>query len=113
MCAYQGETNVRFSENLACFVFLKHLFWDSLFCLITDVLTLANPPAEFFWYKDNKELADSWRYRIEEDEEAGETTLIIQEVQADHSGKYKCVAVNEKGKAFSTAELFVEGEFKG
>ena len=26
--------NVRFSENLACFVFLKHLFWDSLldFC---------------------------------------------------------------------------------
>ena len=25
-----------FSENLACFVFLKHPFWDSPFCLITD-----------------------------------------------------------------------------
>ena len=25
-----------FSENLACFVFLKHPFWDSLFCFITD-----------------------------------------------------------------------------
>ena len=25
-CAYQGVKNVRFSEYLACFVFLKHLF---------------------------------------------------------------------------------------
>ena len=35
-CAYQEVRNVRFSENLACFVFLKHLFWDSPFCLITE-----------------------------------------------------------------------------
>ena len=35
-CAYQGVRNVCFSENLACFVFLKHPFWDSPFCLITD-----------------------------------------------------------------------------
>ena len=37
LCVYQGRgrgvRNVRFSENLACFVFLKHPFWD---CLITD-----------------------------------------------------------------------------
>ena len=26
-----GVRNVRFSKNLACFVFLKHPFWDSLF----------------------------------------------------------------------------------
>ena len=25
-----------FSENLTCFIFLKHPFWDSPFCLITD-----------------------------------------------------------------------------
>ena len=25
-----------FSENLTCFVFLKHPFWDSLFCLVND-----------------------------------------------------------------------------
>ena len=33
-----GVRNVRFSENLACFVFLKHPFWDSPFCLINDDL---------------------------------------------------------------------------
>ena len=35
-CTYQGVRNICFSENLACFVFLKHPFWDSSFCLITD-----------------------------------------------------------------------------
>ena len=34
--SHQGVRNVRFSENLTCFVFLKHPFWDSPFCLITD-----------------------------------------------------------------------------
>ena len=34
-CAYHGVRKIRFSENLACFVFLKRPFWDSLFCLIT------------------------------------------------------------------------------
>ena len=34
-CAYQGVRNNRFSENLTCFVFLKHPFWDSPFFLIT------------------------------------------------------------------------------
>ena len=40
LCAYQGVRNVRFSENLACSVFLNHPFWDSPFCLITDALSL-------------------------------------------------------------------------
>ena len=35
-CAYQRVINVRFSECLMCFVFLKHPSWDSPFCLIID-----------------------------------------------------------------------------
>ena len=27
-----------FQKNLACFVVLKHSFWDSPFCLITDII---------------------------------------------------------------------------
>ena len=38
-CAYQGVRNVRFLENLACFIFSKHPFWDSPFCLIIDDLS--------------------------------------------------------------------------
>ena len=34
-CAYQGVRNVPFPENLACFVFLSHPFWESPFFLIT------------------------------------------------------------------------------
>ena len=34
----QGVENVRFSENLACFIFLSLPFWDSPFCPITDEL---------------------------------------------------------------------------
>ena len=33
LCAYQAVWNVRFSENLACFVFLKYPFWYSLLLL--------------------------------------------------------------------------------
>ena len=39
--------HVRFSENLACFVFFKHLFWDSLFCLITDEIGLKHFVKDF------------------------------------------------------------------
>ena len=38
-CTYQGVKNVRFLKNLAYFVFLKHLFRDSPFYLITDKIS--------------------------------------------------------------------------
>ena len=49
-CAYQGVRNLRFLENLACFVFLKHPFWDLSFCLITH---------ELWQYKIMKHLLDN------------------------------------------------------
>ena len=38
---YYGVRNVRFLENLSGFVFLKHPFWDSPFCHITDVFLIT------------------------------------------------------------------------
>ena len=35
-CAKQGVRIFFFSEDLACFLFLKHPFWDSSFYLIID-----------------------------------------------------------------------------
>ena len=39
-CAYQGARNVCFPKNVLCFVFLKHPYWDSPFCLITNKLKI-------------------------------------------------------------------------
>ena len=48
VCAYQGVRTVRFSENLACFVSLKHPFWDSPFYFITDGICLNVLTINFF-----------------------------------------------------------------
>ena len=48
-CAYQGVINTRFSENLACFVFLKPPFWDSPFCLITDELSFRERHSQMLY----------------------------------------------------------------
>ena len=46
--------NVRFSENLECFAFLKHPFWDSPFCLIThDMNSFINNFHRFCHLPDN------------------------------------------------------------
>ena len=50
-CASSGVRNVRFSENLTCFVFMKHPFWDSLFCLITDDFSVVFIQKMSVWYK--------------------------------------------------------------
>ena len=42
-----GIKNVRFSENLECFVFLKHLFWDSPFWLTSVPWTFPLLTAHF------------------------------------------------------------------
>ena len=47
-CAYQEVRNVCFSEILACFAFLKHLFWDSPFCLITDEILDQENGSNYF-----------------------------------------------------------------
>ena len=47
--AYQELKNVRFSENLTCFLFLKHPFWDLPFCLITEELQSPSNHREELW----------------------------------------------------------------
>ena len=42
VCRNPSYIHVNFSENLAYFVFLKHPFWVSPFCLITDDLTASS-----------------------------------------------------------------------
>ena len=48
ICAYQGVRSNCFSENLTCFVFVKHPFWDSPFFLITNKLFIGFHQPPFF-----------------------------------------------------------------
>ena len=59
-CVYQGVRNVRFSENLACFVILTHTFWDSPFCLIIDDFSFKTcfSSSHGFWF------SFSWRVML-------------------------------------------------
>ena len=70
-CAYQGARNVRFLENWACVVFLKHPFWDSPFCLITDALQIRlehtltqkfNSIRHFGWSEHSKKTGSKVDY---------------------------------------------------
>ena len=45
----QETFTLRFSENLAWFVFLKHPFWDLPFCLITDEFWKPATTATSVW----------------------------------------------------------------
>ena len=40
------------SDNFACFVFLKHPFWDSPFCLISDDLMSGNDDGDHIDFED-------------------------------------------------------------
>ena len=48
----QGVRNVCFSENLACFVILKHLFWDSPFAVLPA--NYNSVPMLKYFYGKNK-----------------------------------------------------------
>ena len=58
-CAYmhQGVRNVRFSENLACFVFLKNPFWYSPFCLIAAKFFTAKS----YYFRKVLYVVDVWQ----------------------------------------------------
>ena len=58
-CVYQWVKNIRFSENLTSFVFSKHLFWDSPFCLITNELKVYKKVQEKDSYLETFSLLGS------------------------------------------------------
>ena len=60
-CAHQGVRNVRLSENLACFVFLKQPFWDLPFCLVMDHISVFLG-TDFSFFGQKKDLSGDNSY---------------------------------------------------
>lgn len=80
------------------------------------VHVLAKPAAKLRWLKDNKELMIKDRLKVEtknidNNEYKKEHKLIIENVQANDSGKYKLEASNKCSTEFSQTEFEVKGMY--
>ena len=69
-CAFQAVRNVCFSENLACFVFLQHPFWDLPFCVVADDLY---HPISTFNYKEKNQVTKNIIMEIAKNPKSGLT----------------------------------------
>ena len=66
-CAYQGVRNIRFLENLACFIFLKHGFEFRPFALLPTICELALAYNSLPWFNlitDFRNLFQTFMHRI-------------------------------------------------
>ena len=66
-CAYQVLKNVCFSVKFTCFVFLKHLFLDLPFCLITDLQIhrrIQNPAKHLKWTKKESLVKNNYNLEL-------------------------------------------------
>lgn len=73
-----------------------------------DVLVTGSPPPEVDWLKGDDKLEDEGRISMIDNEEEGSFSLIIEDVKAEDSGKYECIAFNELGEVSCKANLAVE-----
>lgn len=76
-----------------------------------DCQVKAHPLPVYKWYKDDAELVESDRMKIEDDSLAidGTLRLIISNVRKSDEGAYRCKVENQEGVAASTGYLSVTG----
>ena len=72
---------------------------------VFDVRVRGNPPSQVEWFKGTKKIEDHGRYELVEGDERGEYSLVIRNTTLDDIGGYRCVVVNEAGRASSRGEL--------
>ncbi|CAF1249473.1 unnamed protein product, partial [Adineta ricciae] len=73
----------------------------------------GKPTPTFTWFKDNKPLQASPRYRTQYDIPTNQVLLQIDEVRPDDLGKYAVVAANPVGQETSAAMLTIVPESTG
>lgn len=73
-----------------------------------DVTVEGNPIPVMDWFRGKDKLEDDGRYVMMDDEEAGISTLIIEDTLLEDAGTYKCIAANEEGQASCKAVLAVK-----
>ena len=70
----------------------------------------GNPMPEVTWYKNGKVIVENPDFRTTYSKKTGVCTLHILEVFPQDTGEYRCIAVNQYGRAVTGATLQVDGE---
>lgn len=68
----------------------------------------ATPPFQLTWYKDQKLLKDSRKYKIVK--VGSSVTLHIIKLEADDAGVYECQVSNSVGTESSRTAISLKGE---
>lgn len=68
----------------------------------------GTPPFQLTWYKDQKLLKDSRKYKIVK--VGSSVTLHIIKLEADDTGVYECQVSNSVGTESSRAAISLKGE---
>jgi hypothetical protein len=75
-----------------------------------DVKVEAIPEPEIAWFRDGVELHHSDRFRLMFDDPYKHYSLVIMDAYKEDTGKYRCVASNSVGKAFSECQVTIQGK---
>jgi len=67
------------------------------------------PTPTIRWFKDEVDITESARYRVDYEQELGVITLVIRGVTLADEGLYQCRAENSEGYATTTAYLVIKG----
>ena len=73
-----------------------------------DCKVTGSPRPEIKWYREEEEIVSSPYMRIQSSPD-GSSSMIIQEVFADDSGRFTVRASNPAGEVQSSAHLVVQG----
>lgn len=76
-----------------------------------DVRVSGSPKPDVDWVRNDEIIEDVGRYLLVDEEEGeGHFSLVIDDIQPEDAGLYKCIIVNETGKVETSAKLVVEDD---
>lgn len=77
---------------------------------VSCAVTMGDDPLTIQWYKDDQPLVTSTNFFVN-NMDSRLSVLLLRSVNSEHSGVYRCLALNPVGQASYDSELRVKGCF--
>lgn len=75
---------------------------------VSCAVTMGDDPLTIQWYKDDQPLVTSANFFVN-NMDSRLSVLLLRSVNSEHSGIYRCLALNPVGQASYDSELRVKG----